>query len=239
MSGKWTIQKAERSDQATSILLFLLEEFSRLVGADIMFREDCVVYNDPHADCPMLIINTLPVHIRLVQCNYLYWTQTIYQLSHEMCHFAFRQCKENKKFTLRWFEEIVCEAMSLYALEYSSRNWQCCQLSKINSSFAQSIESYLNDELAEGFTDEFKKCDSVAKLIEYENGNMPDGQRQTHGAERNFIYQAISANPLELRCVLDYTKYIEDNGVVIDFDRWIQAKPCNLLNCLRQIQPVK
>ena len=57
MSGKWTIQKAERSDQATSILLFLLEEFSRLVGADIMFREDCVVYNDPHADCPMLIIN--------------------------------------------------------------------------------------------------------------------------------------------------------------------------------------
>ena len=118
MSGKWTIQKAERSDQATSILLFLLEEFSRLVGADIMFREDCVVYNDPHADCPMLIINTLPVHIRLVQCNYLYWTQTIYQLSHERCHFAFRQCKENKKFTLRWFEEIVCEAMSLYALDY-------------------------------------------------------------------------------------------------------------------------
>lgn len=239
MAGQWIIQKAERSNQAASILAFLLKEFSRLVGSDVMYREDCIVYNDPNADVPMLIINALPVRIRLVQKGFEYWAQTIYQLSHEMCHFAFRQCKEKKEFTLRWFEEIVCEAMSLYALEYSSRNWQCCQLSKINPSFAQSNESYLNGELAKGFSDEFKKCDSVAKLIEYEKGDMPDGQRETHGAERNVIYRAISANPLELRSVLDYTKHISANGVVIDFDKWIQDKPCNLLNCLKQIQPVK
>ena len=239
MAGQWIIQNAERSDQADCILRFLLGEFSRLVGSDIMFREDCIVYNDANADVPMLIINALPVRIRLAQNGFEYWAQTIYQLSHEMCHFAFRQCKENKEFTLRWFEEIVCEAISLYALEYSSRNWQHCQLSKINPSFFQSIASYLNDKLAKECTDEFKKCDSVAKLIEYETGDKPDGQRQTHRAERNFIYQAISENPLELRCVLDYTKYIGENGIVIDFEKWIQDSPCNLLNRLKQIQPVK
>ena len=187
MMGQWTVQTVDRFNQAASILTFLFGEYSRLVGSDIMSREDCIVYNDPNADCPMLVINTMPVRIRLVQKRFEYWAQTIYQLSHEMCHFAFRQYKEKKEFTLRWFEEIVCEAMSLYALEYSSRNWQCCQLSKINPSFAQSIESYLNDELAKGFTEEFKNCDSVAKLIEYEKGDMPDSQRQTHGAERNFV----------------------------------------------------
>ena len=239
MTGKWVVQRAEKSDQAASILMFLLKEFSRLVGSDIMFNEDCTVYNDPHADCPMLVINTSPVRIRLVQSSYSFWAQTIYQLSHEMSHYAFRQCKENKEFTLSWFEEIVCEAMSLYSLEHSSRNWQGCSLSKCDPQFNEKIGSYLSNELAIGFTDELKKCNTVAKLIEYEKSKMPADQRESHGAERNLVYRAISANPLELKCILNYTKYIEDDGVVIDFGRWIQAEPCDLLNCLQQIQPVK
>ena len=38
MTGKWVVQRAEKSDQAASILMFLLKEFSRLVGSDIMFN---------------------------------------------------------------------------------------------------------------------------------------------------------------------------------------------------------
>lgn len=239
MLGKWTIQKTERSDQAASILSFLLVEFSRLVGSNIMFREDCIVYNDPHVDCPILIINTLPVHIRLAQCNYSYWTQTIYQLSHEMCHYAFRQRKENKDFTLSWFEELICESVSLYALEYASIQWRNCQLSQLAPAFSQSHKEYLINELAKEYTDEFMRCNTVERLRSYEKQRISECRRESQRSERNRIYRAISNNPLELKCILSYTRYVMDNGVVIDFDRWINDDPCNLLCELNSVQPVK
>ena len=40
-----------------ALLQFLLTEFSRIFGSGTMFAEECVVFNDQGADCPMLIIN--------------------------------------------------------------------------------------------------------------------------------------------------------------------------------------
>ena len=239
MTGKWVVQSAESSDQAASILIFLLKEFSRLVGSDIMYNEDCTVYNDPHAECPMLLTGKSPVRIRLAQSSYLYWAQTVYQLSHEMCHYAFRQYKENKEYTLHWFEEIVCEAMSLYALKFISSNWRQCSPSKLNPQYDNSIETYLKNVLSQTFTSGLKGCDTVAKLTEYEKERRAESKRESIVTERNITYSALSSNPMELRCLLDYTKHIESNGVVIDFDGWIQDAPCNILCVLKQIQPVK
>lgn len=239
MEGKWSVQPDAQADQGELILSFLLEEFIRLIGPDIMLNEDCVVCNIPQLDSPCFIGNFVPARIVLTQESYSYWSQTIYQLSHEMCHYAFSQCKENKDFTLSWFEEPICEAMALYALKYASQNWQKCHLSINNPLFYKSHESYLNCELAKESTDGFKECDTVEKLTEYEKNNVAVERRETHRNERNDIYREILANPVELRYVLGYTKYIEDNGIVIDFDRWLQKTPCNLLNSLQQIQPVK
>lgn len=236
MEGKWSVQLDE---QAVPVLSFLLEEFIRWVGPGIMLNEDCVVCNIPQLNSPCFIGCIVPARIVLTQESHSYWSQTIYQLSHEMCHYAFSQCKENKNCTLSWFEEIVCEAVSLCALEYAAHNWSNCQLAKLNPIYHTSIESYLNDRLAEEGTDGLKQCDSVAKLAEYETHKVAENQRETHRNEMHAVYRAISANPGELKCVLNYTKYLENNGVIIDFDRWIQDTPCNLLNILNQIQPVK
>ena len=239
MSGRWTVQYAEHSEHGEFILTFLLSEFERVFGQSVMSNEDCIVYNDPSAACPMLIINTTPVRIRLAQPNYSFWCQTIYQLSHEMCHYAFRQRKENKDFTLSWFEELVCEAVSLYFLKYSSDHWSDCQLSRLSPTFFQNHKTYLANELAKPFTDEFKQCDTVEKLAVYEKQRAPEDRRESQRSERNFIYEAILDSPMELKYVLDYTRYVMDNGVVIDFDRWILDNPCNLLQKLKTIQPIK
>lgn len=239
MPGKWTIQSAEESKQGPYLLAFLLAEFARLFGQSIMFNEDCVVYNDPSAECPMLVINTAPVRIRLVQKSFLYWSQTIYQLAHEMCHYAFRQRKENKGFTLSWFEELICESVSLYALEYASIQWRNCQLSQLAPAFSQSHKEYLMNELAKESTDEFKRCDTVEKLMSYEKQRMSECRRESQRSERNLIYRVVSNNPLELKYVLNYTRYVMNNEVVIDFDRWIKDDPCSLLHELKSIQPVK
>lgn len=74
---------------------FLLDEFERMFGRDIINRElKLVIYNDPTADFPMLITNTLPMQIRLAQTQLSYWAQTIYQLSHELGHFVLSQRKK-------------------------------------------------------------------------------------------------------------------------------------------------
>lgn len=239
MLGNWTVQQAKYSEHGEFILTFLLSEFERVFGHGVMANEDCIVYNDPSASCPMLVINTTPVRIRLSQPSYIYWCQTIYQLSHEMCHYAFRQRKENKDFTLSWFEELVCEAVSLYALKYASDHWNHCPLSKVAPTFFQNHKTYLEDELSKSFTDEFKQCDTVEKLMEYERQKVSTNRRETQGAERNLIFRMILDNPMESKSVLDYSRYVMGNGVLIDFDRWIRDDPCNLLQKLKAIQPVR
>ncbi len=239
MSGKWTVQKSDGFENTVFILAFLLEEFSRIFGNDIMAIEDCIIFNDPHSECPMLITNLSPIHIRLSQESLTAISQTIYQLSHEMCHYAIRQRKTNKDFTLSWFEEIVCEAVSLYALKYSSEQWEKCLLSQTQPHWAQAHKTYLENQLNRESTNEFQECDTVEKLMVYEKQELPERKRETHRAERNAIYRAISSNPMELKCVLNYSKYVENNGVTIDFDEWIKEDSSNLLQELKKIQPVK
>ena len=239
MAGKWTVQKSELCENTAFILVFLLEEFSRVFGSDVMTNEDCIVYNDARSECPMLITNIRPIHIRLSQETLSALSQTIYQLSHEMCHYAIRQRKSTKDFTLSWFEEIVCEAVSLYILQYSSEQWEKCLLSQTQPYWAHAHKTYLENQLNRESTNEFQECDTVEKLMVYEKQELPESKRETHRAERNAIYSAILANPSELKCVLNYTKYIESNGVTINFDKWIQEDPCDLLQELKKIQPVK
>lgn len=238
MSGKWTVQKSDHCENTAFILAFLLEEFSRIFGSNVMTNEDCIVYNDILSQCPRFN-HSSPLSIRLHQKSLTFWSQTIFQLSHEMCHYAMHQTKENKDITLSWFEEIVCEAVSLYALEYASKEWSKCALSQYNFDFAINHRTYLDNELKCEYNDDFKLCDSIEKLKKHEEQKMPENQRATHATERNMVYAAISKNPLELRCVLNYTKYIESNGVTIDFNKWLQEDSSNLLQELKKIQPVK
>ena len=149
------------------------------------------------------------------------------------------QHKENKEFTLSWFEEIVCEAMSLYALQYASNAWNRCSLAQYMPLFGQNHETYLTQELAKDSTIEFSQCDTIEKLLEYEKKEFPESQRESHRVERNFVYRAISSNPQDFRSVIDYTKYMNNNGITINFEKWIHDDNSNFLKELRKIQPVK
>ena len=146
--NNWIVVSNEGSEYLKEILSFLLKRFIEIFGQETMNAEICYVCNISNADCPMLITNSTPICIRLAQSSLSFWAQTIYQLSHEMCHYAIRQHKVNKDFTLKWFEEITCEAASMYFLQYAAINWKKCRLSKLDPSFCTSIESYLSKELS-------------------------------------------------------------------------------------------
>lgn len=220
-----------------AIYRFLMFRFKEVFGSETMETEQLVIYNCPEAQCPMLVTSCTPVMIRLAQQSLNYWAQTIFQLSHEMCHFAIRQYKSDKDFILKWFEEIVCEAASLYFLEYSARNWIECELYTINREFDVSIRRYLDDELKREYTDDFQKCDTLEKIRDY--NKIAEEDRCGHRDERNRIYRIISENPTDLGSIVGYDKYVEENGVLIDFTRWIDDCDSNIIRAFAELVPVQ
>lgn len=233
----WTVQCSEGTDYLQAIATFLLSEFSRLFGLEIVCAEKCVIYNDASADTPMLVTNSSPISIRLAQPSLNYWSQTVFQLSHELCHYVIRQKKQDKSVTLGWFEEIVCEAFSLYALEYASKRWELCALCESNPSYAASLTAYLKDELRKSGTDVFASCTTLKMLTEYERTQIY--HRETHRNERNLVYREMRENPKEIQCICRYQEYLCENKLTIDFLKWIEQTPFHILSVLYTIQPVK
>lgn len=216
---------------------FLLDEFERMFGRDIINRElKLVIYNDPTADFPMLITNTLPMQIRLAQTQLSYWAQTIYQLSHELGHFTLSQRKKNTAHTLKWFEEIVCEAISLYALEYAAANWKKCSLYNYNVDYSECISEYLKNVLSQQGTNLFKSISSISQLRCYEG--VADVDRLSHLLERNTLYAQIRLCPSNCRTLCYYQDYfVKPDNVLIDFEKWGQHTNNPIIRCLSTLQP--
>lgn len=236
----WIIQSIGGNEDIFWISVFLIDEYSRLFGENVMYNETCIIYNEPHSECPMLITSICPLMIRLSQENTSCCAQTIYQLSHELCHYAIRQAKINKEFTLSWFEEIVCEAMALYALEYSYKNWHKCYMGSLFPTFNLSIKDYLENELSKNGNDGFSSSDTLVKLKLYETKRLSENDRESHRNERNQLYKLISLHPERIKCVLDYQKYLNrDTNVTIDFNKWMQNLDNQMVIELKKIQPIK
>lgn len=231
----WRVQQQQGFEYLTSIMKYILPEYIRIFGEQAMNNEKCIVYNSQSADCPMLITNTIPIKIRLAQKSLSYWGQTVFQLSHELCHYAIRQSKLDKGFTLSWFEEIVCESMSLYILYWAAEHWAKCDLFIFNPNFGNSISVYLNDELKKQGSDEFRKCTTIEKLKEYD----AEEHRESHRNERNSLYCEILKDPLVFRCVCEYQNYVDNNRITIDFDKWEKNNTNPLIRFLHTLQPCK
>ncbi len=227
----WKVEENNGANNIKHILDLLLIEYERIFEDEIMNNEECIVYNDPQANCPMLVTNSTPIRIRLAQSSTSYWAQTIYQLSHELCHYAIRQIKNNKGFTLSWFEEIVCEAMSLYMLKWSAENWD--KHSGLWGEFKSNIKNYLNDELNKTGTTGFQSCASIEMLGKYD----AERDRESHINERNKVYYEIIKNPKLCRCFCDYERYVEKNNITIDFNAWERDDNNPMVRCLHKLQP--
>ena len=234
----WSFQDCPDVKYAKAIFDFLLPEYERIFGTDVMNHEVCCIYNDPASTSPMLQYGK-PLRIRTNLSSLGFWCKEIFQLSHEMCHYAIRQKKQNKEFVLSWFEEVLCESMSLYALHYAAAHWNQCALYSINPNYNTSISAYLNNECKSPATDGLEECASLEKLSEYERQKLSESHRESHVNERNAVFSAILRHPEEARCFLDYEKYVcSQNGLTLDFDKWYHDDPCDMVKTLRSIQPI-
>lgn len=232
---KWTVAPFDGNNSVKLILYFLLPEYSRIFDPKIMNAEKCIVFNDRTSECPMLITNTNPVMIRLAQSSTSYWAQTVYQLSHEMCHYAIRQGKANKDYTLSWLEETICEAMSLYALEYSARNWYRCPLSQNSPTFSTAFLNYIESELKRPPQNDLSSCETIEALRVC--NQSAESRRDARIRERNTLYSCISRHPEDCRFFCDMYRYLNEDMLTIDFDTWLADNLSETVKCLSEIQP--
>jgi len=75
------------------------------------------------------------------------WNQGIYQMAHELTHYALRQGKQDKKISLSWFEETLCEAFFLYVMSIAARRWRESGFYESDQNYSKNIDSYFAGEL--------------------------------------------------------------------------------------------
>ena len=123
--------------------------------------------------------------------------------------------------------------MSLYALRWAADNWDNCALCARNPNYDISIKEYLNEQLNLNCSDGLAQCTSIEGLKNY----IANENRISHRKERNYLYRAIEEDPLRCCCFCDYQKYIDENMITIDFDKWEQKDNNPLIRVLRSVQP--
>ena len=221
------------------IFNFLMIRFYEIFGNKSFESEYCLVENKPDAESPMLIINATPIKIRTSVCQLSYWSQYIYQLSHELTHYVIRQNKLNKNLIIKWFEETICEAMSLYILNWCSEHWSKCELSCINPDYHTCIQNYYqdiyNDTIKSKSDSKLQQCQSLSDLQTIENTS--EDKRFNRTFERNLLVDAFIKHPNDIGTFVTYTLYMQ-NSLLIDFSKWKENDNSPLVPILESIQPI-
>ena len=197
---------------------FVLGMFKEIFGDEIMFAEPCVVFNDPAAPFPMLVTHSNPIMIRTTASDLKYWSRFIYEVAHELTHYAIRQQKKDKKTILRWFEETICEALSMYILRLAHSRWDKCPLYRCNPAYAQALRGYYVDIYNRTSGSVLRRCSSYADLRYIEDTCQDD--REGRSIDRNYLFDTFISMPNDIKTVIYYTQYIQLNGLQVDFDTW-------------------
>jgi len=77
------------------------------------------------------------------------YCQFIYQYSHEYTHHIFDNLYRSKGFHFDWFEEVICEAVSLWAFDHFSKRpdfWE--SLSQSSAPYVEEVKNYLKNEIS-------------------------------------------------------------------------------------------
>lgn len=154
-----------------------------------------------------------------------------------------RYNKKNKNYVLKWFEETVCEAFSLYALNYFSEHWMDIRSGIMKLGYADSISKYVTDIVTEEAV--FITEDPVHRLLDCRTKddlefveNYSECKRYLRFNERNYLYDLFKSQPYQIRLLLNYEQYVNKEWIMIDFDTWINDENgSTFIRSVSKIQP--
>ena len=117
-----TVQDGDWGSTSLSAILGVLESvFKELSAVTETAPDDRIEVSRWARDYPMAVQGRRPYKIYLTASD-TYWSQYVYQFSHELCHVLIRSDRvaDHKH---KWFEEALCEAASLFVLRRLVSVW--------------------------------------------------------------------------------------------------------------------
>lgn len=137
-----TLDGKHTSKESAFVLNDVLKLFSRRVPIN---KERSLRIGEWDRDHPMYIISGPDAYqqIFLHTAGSTYWAQNVYQVAHELTHFAIFHGIEDSRF--QWFEESLAELSSYFFLEKMSRYWAGSSIAS-KRSYSQSFRDYAQSE---------------------------------------------------------------------------------------------
>ena len=179
-----------------------------------------------HSGHPTFYPSDGRIELSANRCSY--WCKVIYQVSHELTHLFMHANNPDGSKEACWFEEIVCEAASLFFLTYFYDHWHTPfhpvkRLSSENYGYKSAVAEYVNDELADYVSDSNSVVHSLSDFSEYRELSYHDShatsERSVHAHEVLRLYRTLT--PRGLASLVRYRDYVRPGTVLLDGARYL------------------
>lgn len=157
-------------------------------------------------------------YILLDAKGYTFWSQIIYQLAHEMTHCIIHILSNVGTRSTPWIEETICEAMSLYFLDYFATNWSRCSLSNFNAEYGSSIRTYLNNLLLNDGNCRLTQAKDQCELEDINCTAQVTEKRIDRKNEVQNLYSVLKIT--DVIGLLRYREYMIDGSILLDTERY-------------------
>lgn len=218
-SGEWKDASAVDVEAvALSVVSVLMRDFPEKIVAPIILQN--------HESGPIVLFEKGPHNEFIVRVDIdgRKWSQLSYQFSHEYCHILSNYA--NEAGSNQWFEEALCEAISLYALEKMTAEWKHNPPYANWKSYASSLQKYLDNALAE------KHRYSKKTLSAWYQDNKKAirnnaGLRKKEEVVGTAIYQLIKAGAFDVSTIQYLNLGVRDNEKILSvyFKEWFDHSP--------------
>lgn len=139
INGNWGLTSL------SAVRAVLLSAYGVLARSFEAAPEAAVHVSRWNRDYPFTVYDKRPYQVFL-SARDTYWSQYVYQFSHELCHIL-THFDSSKKHRHKWFEESLCELASLHVLRSLARDWKEDPPSEVYeaSAFAKHHLSYAEE----------------------------------------------------------------------------------------------
>ena len=231
--NNWSVE-----NELYTLFKFILPMFEDIFGPDIMAKEPCSVYVDTTRTNPILVTSKQPIQIALMASPSEWW-RVVFQLAHELTHYAVRQCTDYRYKTcaISAFEEPAASAITLYILKFCTELWCRCEYCQIDPDYTKFFEYYRNYEYVSVGGN---KPNTYKEWLEID-AKYATSERPDDSIIRNHLYDTFIDMPNSIATFIRYTSYLcpKPYEKLIDESKWVLSEPESAVFIKRicEIQP--
>lgn len=158
-----------------------------------------IIRNDPKGPISLYKRGKNGEYVVLLDIKGRFWAQVAYQYSHEVCHLLSNyDLSQNNATRQQWFEESICEAFSLFALERMAELWKDNPPYKNWKEYAPAFTDYVDNLREEKHRTGFAKNAMQAWFIKNKETLQSDPvaqERRLNEEVATHLYTIFSEDP--------------------------------------------